>query len=519
MTSCESLSSQVANLPIPLAPVFTADELALIIGTSVAEAVFVIDTQSGVMVAANPRLLELAGKTLEEVQAGEVQFDQLIYPEDRAVFHTWRGADLSSTAAHFEFRLVDRGGKESCVETSLVPLRWMRKGYLLGFARPIAERKNLERRLREEVDEQKKRTLEAIKASVRVYQITEKIKQSLPLTKNLLNTENESQLFESAARILTGDGLHFKDVTFMVVNENQLVVVHSSKPFQRGQFPLSDQNKYAQFVRRNFDDAGLPKDELLIPLRSRGSLLGLIEVILFPRERVFFDDLRIVSEWQKDILFTIGDIIGLHLDNLRLYGEVKRQSVVDPLTGTFNRHYFVRLLSAEMNRCKRTGRPISLVFVDVDEFKRINDTYGHLQGDHVLRELGGIFTRNLREEDCVCRYGGDEFVVLLPEVDGEKAKLIAEKLLQAVREHGFFSLESPEKPIPVSISIGISSLENNQDEDLFLQAADAALYRAKKMGKNRCETLPGAEPRNTPVILAAPQNSSSTSSSSSSSSS
>ncbi|MGH9361211.1 MAG: GGDEF domain-containing protein, partial [Thermoanaerobaculia bacterium] len=136
----------------------------------------------------------------------------------------------------------------------------------------------------------------------------------------------------------------------------------------------------------------------------------------------------------------------------------------------------------------RTGRPLSMVFVDVDEFKTINDVHGHLQGDQVLRDLGAIFRKNLREEDCVCRYGGDEFVILLPEVDRERGEKTAEKLLAAVREHRFYSLYSQDTTIPVSISLGISALEKNQDEDLFLQAADAALYRAKKLGRNRWES-------------------------------
>lgn len=490
----EGLQLQVANLPLPLCPSFTADELTLIIGTYVTDAMFVIDPQTGNLVAVNPRLLELVGLTREEVNGANFSIDRLIYPEDRPLFHTWHGAERSPGCENFELRLVNREGKEIAAEIGLSPIRWMRKEYLLGFARPIADRKILEEEWRNQVAEHKRRTMEAIKSSLRIYQITQKIERTLVLTKNLLNTENEAQLFESAARLLTSDGLNYRDVTFLMVNEHHLEVRHSTRPLTRGRYPLADLNKYAQFVRRNFDPADVPKDEVLVPLRSRGNFLGLIEVNLLSRERIFFDDLRIVSEWQKNVLLTVGDVIGLHLDNLRLYGEVKRQSMIDPLTGAYNRHYFVGRLSAEMNRCSRTGRPISMVFIDVDRFKQINDAHGHLQGDQVLRELGALLIRNLREEDCVCRYGGDEFVVLLPEVDADRARLIGEKLLNSVREHQFRSLYSPEAVVPVSISLGISALEKNQDEDLFLQAADAALYRAKKKGRNRLEAPTRAKP-------------------------
>jgi diguanylate cyclase (GGDEF)-like protein/PAS domain S-box-containing protein len=491
--SCDSLTLQIANLPIPLSTAFTSDELALIIGTCQIEAVFVIDAESGMLVAANPRFLELVGKTAEEVQAAETPFDRLVYPEDRPLFSTWHSSDFAGGSKSFELRLLGAAGHETAMEISLVPIRWIRRNYLLGFSRKVEDRKNLEREWKREIDEQKKKTLEAIKSSIRIYQITEKIKRTLALTKSLLNTENEAQLFESAARILTGDGLNYRNVTFLLVNENQLEIRHSTKPFSRGHFLLSQDNRYARFVRQNFQDDDLPRDEVLVPLRSRGHFLGLIEVSLFTRERIFFDDLRLVSEWQKNVLFTIGDIIGLHLDNLRLYGEVKRQSVIDPLTGAFNRHYLMARLSAEINRSSRSHSPVSVIFIDVDELKPINDAHTHLQGDQVLRELGAILRNHLREADCVCRYGGDEFVVLLPDVDGDRARRIGEKLLAAVRGHQFKLLDSPGQSLPVSVSLGVSTLVKEQDEDSFLKAADAALYRAKKLGRNRCEYLGPAE--------------------------
>lgn len=487
LTPCDSLTQQITNIPVPVVPAFTVDELAMIIGTCFHDPIFVIDVQSGLLAAANPRFLELVGKSVEEIRASETVFDRLILPEDRALFKTWNTSDFSAATKSFDLRLQDNAGKGIAVEMTLVPIRWIRREYLLGFLRPILDRKSLEGELRQEVDEQKKRTLEAVKSSIRIYQITEKIKRTLALTKNLLNTENEAQLFESAARILTGEGLNYRSVTFLIVNEDQLEVRHSTKPFACGRYPLAEDNRYSRFVRRNFQDDEASRDEVLVPLRSRGHFLGLIEVNLFTRERIFFDDLRLVSEWQRNVLFTIGDIIGLHLDNLRLYGEVKRQSIIDPLTGSFNRNYFVTRLTAEISRCTRAKCPLSLIFIDVDELKAINDLHGHLQGDLVLRELGGIFLNNLREADCICRYGGDEFVLLLPDVDGDRAQKIAQKLLQTVRDFNFELIEPPGTPLKVTVSLGVSTLQENQNEDLFLQSADVALYRAKKLGRNRYE--------------------------------
>jgi len=486
-TTCQSLTLQISNLPIPFSPAFSADELVLLIGSCINDPTFVINSESGLLSAANPGFLEIVEWSPDE--ASEMPFHLLVHPDERSLIQGLCSGGVSADGKSFDLRLVSRSGKETEVEATLVPVRWSRQEYLLGFIR----RSRGGHGWREEVAEQKKRTLEAVKSSVRIYQITEKIRRTLALTKSLLNTENEAQLFETAARILTADGLNYREVTFLLVNENLLEVRHSTKPFIRGRYPLFGENRYARFVRQNFredrDSEEASREEILVPLRSRGQFLGLIEVGLLGRERIFFDTHPMVSEWQQSVLFTVGDIIGLHLDNMQLYGEVKRRSVIDPLTATYNRRYFMGRLSAEINRCTRAGSPVAIIFIDVDELKPINDAHGHLQGDQVLRDLGTLFLNNLREADCVCRYGGDEFVVLLPEVDDEQAKMIGDKLLAAVREHRFFLLDSPEKCIDVSISLGVSVLEEGQDEEMLLKAADSALLRAKKLGRNRCESF------------------------------
>jgi len=155
------------------------------------------------------------------------------------------------------------------------------------------------------------------------------------------------------------------------------------------------------------------------------------------------------------------------------------------LTQTYNRHHFVGRLAAEVRRAKRYSRPTSLIFLDVDKFKDINDKYGHLQGDQVLRDLGRLFLANLRDVDVVCRYGGDEFVLLLPETDLPMAQQTAEKIRTSVVQFPFTSLDSPEITLPVTVSIGVSALDMEQNEDQFLQQADEALYTAKRSGRNR----------------------------------
>ena len=169
------------------------------------------------------------------------------------------------------------------------------------------------------------------------------------------------------------------------------------------------------------------------------------------------------------------------VDNLRLNREIKRQSLIDSLTQAYHRHFFVDKLSMEVHRAIRYGRPVSLVFVDLDEFKHINGRYGHLQGDEVLRALG----KNVRDIDVVCRYGGDEFVLLLPETDKPMAHRLADKLLAARRNHLSPVLDGSMDRLPVTVSIGVSTLLADETGDELVHAADAATYRAKSRGKNR----------------------------------
>lgn len=477
-------SAKSSNIMVPRTTDFTADDLSLIIGTCTPEAVAIVDLADGHVVGGNSRLEELIGLRLESDDP--LRLEEFVHPEDQGRFHTYQIANLSSLDGSLEVRLRDPEGNYRNVELYLSGFRWSRTEYLLVYVREVVDRTILEKELKEKVVEQRRKTLEAIKSSLLIYQFTEKIKKTPILTTSLLSAESETQLFAQAARILTCEGLNYKDVIFLMVEDESLSVCHSTRPVTRKTFPYRDESRYATFIDEDSGGIQAIGGAILVPLRSRGHLLGLIEVTLHPRERIFFDEYNLVQEWQNDALLTIGDMIALVLDNLRLYREVKHQSITDPLTGVYNRNYFIERLSEEIDRCVRKNRPISMIFVDVDKFKLINDTHSHLAGDLILRDLGEIFKHNLRGYDFVCRYGGDEFVILLPEVDAEGARKIASKLREVVHGHEFTTdEEDPSKKIPVSISLGVSVLDKELDEDHFLRLADAALYEAKASGRNR----------------------------------
>ena len=164
-------------------------------------------------------------------------------------------------------------------------------------------------------------------------------------------------------------------------------------------------------------------------------------------------------------------------------------SITDGLTKLMNRRHFNDVVKLEFSRAKRYGGSLGCIMIDIDRFKAVNDTYGHLTGDRVLRELSGLIRNNLRRIDIAARYGGEEFVLLLPETDGEALGFVAEKLRKAVESHNFQDKQNAENPGPERITISLGAADFPQSgvktpEDL-VQAADQALYEAKRSGRNR----------------------------------
>jgi diguanylate cyclase len=187
----------------------------------------------------------------------------------------------------------------------------------------------------------------------------------------------------------------------------------------------------------------------------------------------------------------------LELSRLRLALEtanqrLKRLVSVDALTGIANRRHFDRALDRELRRARREGLPLSLVFLDLDEFKRFNDTYGHAHGDEVLRHVAQTLDETFRRGgDLVARYGGEEFAVILPGVDGRRAGLYAERLRRRVWRLGI-GYDASRVSDRVTISGGVATVAppHVATPDELLHAADQALYRAKCLGRNRIATAP-----------------------------
>jgi diguanylate cyclase (GGDEF)-like protein/PAS domain S-box-containing protein len=228
-----------------------------------------------------------------------------------------------------------------------------------------------------------------------------------------------------------------------------------------------------------------PAHALCVPMLAQGETLG----VLLLRQPALLavpahNPLVLSTVSREQLAVTVASHIALALSNLRLRESLRRQSIRDSLTGLYNRRFLNEALEREVRRAARGNRQLAVLMFDIDDFKGINDTHGHEAGDDFLRELGTFLHKRVREEDFACRYGGDEFVILLTETSFETARRRARQLVEGVRAlsipHRGRYLAAP------SVSLGAALYpEHGVDADALLRAADEALYKAKSSGRNR----------------------------------
>lgn len=177
----------------------------------------------------------------------------------------------------------------------------------------------------------------------------------------------------------------------------------------------------------------------------------------------------------------------LSQERVLMLERLKKLSITDGLTKLFNSRYFYSQLKGEIDRSNRYGHPLSLLLLDIDKFKEYNDTYGHLEGDKVLLQLGQTIKSCLRKMDSAYRYGGEEFTVILPETIGEEAETVAHRIRGAVQAERFIPSEG--EMVGITISIGVTQYAQEEDVAAFVQRADKAMYLSKQAGRNRVSVL------------------------------
>src|ERR1700728_3222141 len=212
---------------------------------------------------------------------------------------------------------------------------------------------------------------------------------------------------------------------------------------------------------------------MCIPLVSFGQTLGVLAL-----DSAKTDAFR---DGDQQSLESVADICATAIQNAHYVDRVKQLAYLDGLTGIFNRRFFELRIMEEIERARRGGLGMAVIMADIDQFKRLNDEFGHVLGDEVLRQVSSLFHQQLRKIDVVCRYGGEEFGILLTQVNPEQALNIAEKLRKMVESWSF-----PGVPRTVTISAGAAAFpQHGTTRDELVRAADSALYAAKQAGRNR----------------------------------
>lgn len=231
-----------------------------------------------------------------------------------------------------------------------------------------------------------------------------------------------------------------------------------------------------------------PLISLCVPLQAQGQALGLLHLSV--DEPGDGQESFASSERAAGLL---ADQIGLALANLRLRETLRTQALRDPLTGMFNRRYLEETLEREISRAQRRDLPLSLVMLDIDHFKRLNDTFGHQIGDEVLRQVARVLMAEIRAGDLACRYGGEEFTLILPEAQPADAAIRVDHVREAIANHPMTTGQRSYGPVTVSFGVAGFPVHGASGEAL-IRAADAALYRAKRNGRNRVEIADSNSP-------------------------
>lgn len=215
---------------------------------------------------------------------------------------------------------------------------------------------------------------------------------------------------------------------------------------------------------------------IIVPLLARGKVLGVLSVC---------GEKQIYSEKDLESFQWLAGQAAVAIDNAVLHQEVEKLAETDSLTQLYNHRYFMEKLESELKRAERFSHPLTCLMLDIDDFKNLNDTYGHLVGDLILKEVGLVIKKNIREIDIPARYGGEEFTVILPETERSLGTVVAERIRSAF-ESSQFLVGEEKLPIRLTVTIGVATYpEDAQTPDDLIRRSDAAMYLGKGSGKNK----------------------------------
>jgi diguanylate cyclase (GGDEF)-like protein/PAS domain S-box-containing protein len=452
-----------------------------------------ITDRKGIIQWVNPAFTQLTGYAAEEALG---QKPDLLKSgqHDRAFYQNLWSTVLSGKGWHGQLINRRKDGRLYVDEQSISPVRNDRGDitHFVAIQEDITERERREESLREVNEKLTSKVHELEQRAREIHWLSE-------MGEMLHSSQNIEEAYEVIARYtheLFPDASG--DVCELAASREGLEVVAAWGNVSPPQLVFTPDECWAlrlgrlHFVPDSRQGLGCPHldgvkpiSSLCVPLMAQNDTLGVLNIwrdVAPVGESAEASEQRI--EREKRLGVAVAEQVSLALANLRLRETLRSQSIRDSLTGLYNRRYMEESLERELRRATRSNRPLAVILLDLDHFKEFNDSLGHEAGDILLREFGGLLQGSVRKNDLACRYGGDEFILILHEASLEVARQRGERLREALKNHevqyGGRSLGT----VTVSLGIAVFPGDGSTSQDL-LRTADAALYRAKVEGRDR----------------------------------
>jgi diguanylate cyclase (GGDEF)-like protein/PAS domain S-box-containing protein len=451
------------------------------------EVFFIFTPEPARIAYISPAYDEIWGRPRQQLYEQPAAWMESIHPDDRESVGTFYGQSNEGIPSEMAYRVIRPDGSFRWIDARTFPVRDSqgKLSRIVGIAEDITVRRETNERLNVALAEAEEQARETAKLTelLDTLQCCQTIEEAYKITSGILPaalpsragavciTSSSRNVVEAVAT--WGDAL----ATERTFGPDDCWALRRGKVHQ-----VYDPKSALHCVHVT----GSPADGYLcVPLAAQGETLGVLYLEVPARSEAPSTEARPVP---MDILFRratiVGDRISLALANLRLREALRRQSIRDPLTGLFNRRYMEESLERELSRAVRNDQPVAVLMLDIDHFKRFNDTFGHQAGDKLLRALGDFLMQRTRGQDVACRYGGEEFALIMANAAADAARkradLLREELKELTVEYGGQTLGR------VTVSIGIAVFPSNADNaEHLLKAADNALYRAKEEGRDR----------------------------------
>ena len=444
------------------------------IGQNALDAIVISDCR-GTVVYWNPAAERMLGYSAEEMMGRSVL--QLLNPQDRKLGVTLyaRFAETGTSEAvgrTLRMHALRKAGGELPVDVSISAMNLTGSLHVLGIVRDVSEQEN---------------TLAAIRRRESDIRTIAKLSDLLQSCRTMAEAypiiaDKGAALFPAAKGSLAMENAERRD--FMQVTAWGATPSCSLRRFQEEDCPAlrgdceHESSGTAQLARCEHRSGPRGKPGVCLSLKVQGNMRAMVSLTITEGD--------VIEEATRQVLHSFADVLKLSLANLQLRESLAEQAFHDPLTGLFNRRYLMEILPREVRRAQRRGAPLTVAMLDIDHFKRFNDVYGHDAGDQVLGELAEQFTRALRAEDVACRYGGEEFLFLLPDC---QLSMAYQRMAEISMKTQSMNTTYLGDPLPgITLSIGLAALNGTlSTSESLITAADKAMYAAKRMGRNRIE--------------------------------